>query len=205
MSTFKQLVIGTTLATLTGVCAGAAFAQSSSNSAFSYNYLDLGYTEGEIFDEDFSSYGFNAAFSISPNFFLKGGYSTGESDRSFFVGNGTEPIEVDNYSLGLGYHTPLSRNTDLVAGVSYLGSEGEFAGFREEGDGYGANLGIRTLLTDNVEIEGGINYVDGDDIDGEVGYDVTARLYLTDQVSLNAGYAEIKEQSGIRAGVRLNF
>lgn len=205
MSTFKQLVLGTGLATFTCVFAGAAQAQQAGTSALSYDYLDLGYTEGEIFDEDYSSYGFNAAFSISPAFFLKGGYSTGESDRSFFIGNGSEPIEVDNYSLGLGYHTPLSSYTDLVAGVSYLGSEGEFAGFEEEGDGYGANLGIRTMLTNNVEVEGGINYVDGDDIDGEVGYDITARIYLTEQVSLNAGYAEIKEQSGVRAGVRLNF
>lgn len=205
MMNIKQLLLGTGIATLTCAYAGSALAQQTGNSAFSYNYLDLGYTEGEIFDEDYSSYGARAAFSISSAFFLKGSYSTGESDRSYFTGTGSEPIEVDNYSLGLGYHTPLSSNTDLVAGVSYLGSEGEFAGFEEEGDGYGANLGVRTLLTDNFEIEGGINYVGGDDIDGEVGYDVTARLYLTDQVSLNAGYAEIKEQSGVRAGIRLNF
>lgn len=205
MMNIKRLMIGTSIATITCLSAGTVLAQQTGNSAFSYDYLDLGYSEGEIFDEDFSAYGFDAAISITPSFFLQGGYSTGESDRSFFTGTGTEPIEVDNFSVGLGYHTPLSRNTDLVAGVSYLGSEGEFAGFEEEGDGYGANLGVRTLLTENFEIEGGINYVDGDDIDGEVGYDVTARLYLTDQVSLNAGYAEIKEQSGVRAGIRLNF
>ena len=77
MMNMKQLVLGASIATLTCAYAGSALAQQPGNSALSYDYLDLGYTEGEIFDEDYSAYGVRGAFSISPSFFLKGSYSTG--------------------------------------------------------------------------------------------------------------------------------
>lgn len=182
--------------------AGTASAQQS---ALSYNYIEGNVTKGEISDFDFTTIGAELSIALGDALFVKGSVAEGESDDKIFGGQFSDNIDISAYTLGLGAHLPISSRTDFVTEVSYIKNEVGYRGFDQDADGYGVEAGIRTMLSDSVELAGSVNYVDGDDIDGEIGFALDARFYLSQRLSLSVGYAERDEVTGLAAGVRFNF
>lgn len=182
--------------------AGTAAAQQS---ALSYNYVEGNITKGEISDFDYTTYGAELSIALGDTLFVKGTLAEGESDDEVFGGLSSDNVDISAYTLGLGAHLPISSRTDFVTEVSYIKNEIGFRGFNQDADGYGVDAGIRTMLSDSVELAAGVNYVDGDDIDGELGFSADARFYLSNRLSLSVGYAERDDVDGISAGLRFNF
>lgn len=182
--------------------AGTAAAQQT---ALSYNYVEGNITKGEISDFDYTTYGAELSIALGDTLFVKGTLAEGESDDEVFGGLSSDNVDISAYTLGLGAHLPISSRTDFVTEVSYIKNEIGFRGFNQDADGYGVDAGIRTMLSDSVELAAGVNYVDGDDIDGELGFSADARFYLSNRLSLSVGYAERDDVDGISAGLRFNF
>lgn len=175
-------------------------------SGLSYDYIGVGITKGEILDQDFTGFGADASVSLNDVLFAKGSVSTGESDDEVFLpGFGADEAEVTGFTAGLGFHTPIGSNVDMVAGIEYVSTELEFGGASDDVNGFGLDFGVRALVSENFELQGAVNYVDGDDVDGEFGFDITGRFYLTPQFALTAGYFDGDETNGITAGLRFNF
>lgn len=182
--------------------AGTASAQQS---ALSYNYVEGNITKGEISDFDFTTYGAELSIELGDTLFVKGSIAEGESDDEVFGGVFSDNVDITAYTVGIGAHLPISARTDFVTEVSYIKNEIGYRGFDQDADGYGVDAGIRTMLSDSVELAASVNYVDGDDIDGEVGFTADARFYMSQRLSLSLGYAERDEVNGMTAGLRFNF
>lgn len=153
---FKKLLLGTAL----------VFALSPAlASDLSYNFIEIGYLEAELdvdlagFSVDGDGYGVGGSFEVGENWFVGVSYST----IGFDFG-----VDLDQISVGGGYHFGMSERTDFFATLSYLSAEISASGFDSvDEDGYGVSVGIRSMLTDNFELNGSIGYSDlGDGADG---------------------------------------
>jgi len=131
----------------------------------SYNFIEIGYLEAELDDDlagfsvDGDGYGIGGSFEVGENWFVGVSYST----IGFDFG-----VDLDQISVGGGYHFGMSDRTDFFATLSYLTAEVSASGFGSvDEDGYGVTIGIRSMLSDNFELNGGIGYSDlGDGADG---------------------------------------
>jgi len=153
---FKKLLLGTAL----------VFAMSPAFAGdLSYNFIELGYQKADLDDDlagfsvDGDGFGIGGSFEVGESWFIGVGYST----IGFDFG-----IDLDQISVGGGYHAGLSDRTDFFATLSYLSVEVSASGFGSiDEDGYGVAIGVRSMLTDNVELNGSIGYSDlGDGADG---------------------------------------
>jgi opacity protein-like surface antigen len=153
---FKKLLLGTAL----------VFAMSPAFAGdLSYNFIELGYQKADLDDDlagfsvDGDGFGIGGSFEVGESWFIGVGYST----IGFDFG-----IDLDQISVGGGYHAGLSDRTDFFATLSYLSVEVSASGFGSiDEDGYGVAIGVRSMLTDNVELNGSLGYSDlGDGADG---------------------------------------
>lgn len=153
---FKKLLLGTAL----------VFAMSPAFAGdLSYNFIEIGYQEAELDDDlagfsfDGDGFGIGGSFEVGESWFIGVGYST----IGFDFG-----IDLDQISVGGGYHAGMSDRTDFFATLSYLSVEVSASGFGSvDEDGYGVAVGVRSMLTDNVELNGSLGYSDlGDGADG---------------------------------------
>ena len=153
---FKKLLLGTALV----FALSPAFAGD-----LSYNFIEIGYQKADLDDDlagfsiDGDGYGIAGAFEVGENWFIAVGYSALDFDFG---------VDLDQLSVGGGYHFGMSESTDFFATLSYLTAEISASGFGSlDEDGYGVAIGVRSLLTDKVELSGSIGYSDlGDGADG---------------------------------------
>lgn len=126
----------------------------------SYNYLQAGYQRISL---DVGDDGNGAAISGSLEF--------GENVYGF-VSYGTASfdfgIDLNNLSIGAGYHTSISRSTDAFVAIAYVDADARADGFASIGDnGFGASLGVRGMLNQQLELTASLTYTDlGNGVDG---------------------------------------
>ncbi|MEJ2298719.1 MAG: outer membrane beta-barrel protein [Woeseiaceae bacterium] len=140
------------------------FAVPSFAADFNYNYFQAGYQEIDIdglfsgFDVDGDGYFVGGSIELTDHWFVAGGYSSADFD----VG-----LELDQLSIGAGYHVPLNNNVDFYGLLSFERAEASASGFgSEDENGYGAEIGIRGMIGDRFELNGSLHYVDlGDGAD----------------------------------------
>lgn len=138
------------------------FAVPSLAADFSYNYVQAGYQEIDIDDNLFSGFdvdgdGFvvGGSFELTENWFVAGGYSSADFDFG---------VDLDELSIGAGYHVPLNNNVDFYGMLSYVRSEVSASGFGSESEnGYAAEIGVRGMIGDRFELNGSLGYVDLDE------------------------------------------
>ncbi|MGK0224026.1 MAG: opacity protein-like surface antigen [Limisphaerales bacterium] len=166
----------------------------------SYDYIQATYIDTEIDDRNFNvdgdGLGISGSVSLNDNFFVNAGYASQEFDRG---------VDVDQWSIGLGGHMPLSSSTDLVGTVSYVDSEVDARFGSIHADGYGLGLGVRSRIVDNIELEAGINYVDLGDGGDDTSVAFGGRYYFTEQFSAGAGVQLADDVTNWNVGIRLDF
>lgn len=177
-----------------------AVSASAAESGMSYTYASLGYLQGEALDEDFSGFDGNVRIALNDSFFLAGSYTLLESDDKFFG----DEIDVTQYTLGAGFHTPIAENIDFVTSLSYAYFEAETSGFEADGDGYLVSAGVRAMPTEILELSASLNYADIED-DGEFGYGLGARLFTTPILSFGLSYESADDVDTLGIDARLNF
>jgi hypothetical protein len=145
----------------------------------SYNFVEVGYQKIE-FDEEFSpgididgeGYGIGASFEIGESWFVGVNYAKAEFDFG---------IDLDQTSLGVGWHTDISANADFFGTLSYVRAEASAEGLDSiDDDGYGMAIGVRGMVGSKFELAGSLGYVDfGDGGDGTA-VGGNALYYFTD-------------------------
>ena len=132
----------------------------------SYNYFQLGYQSVDLdddflsgFDTDGDGFALGGSFEINESWFIGVDYSSVDFDFG---------IDLDQYSIGAGWHTELTDNADFYAMVSYVSAEVSASGFGDaDEDGIGAKIGMRGMIGEQFELGGSLSYVDlGDAGDG---------------------------------------
>jgi long-subunit fatty acid transport protein len=115
---------------------------------------------------------------------VSGSYSS-VSDKEYGVN-----WDYNTMSLGLGYRTALTQNTDFFGVVSYedVELEASSGGFSESGgdNGYGLAVGVRSMLTDKFELNGGFKYIDIAE-ESDTALSVGALYNFTNQFSAGVG------------------
>jgi hypothetical protein len=125
----------------------------------SYNFVEAGYQEIDIdggfvggLDIDGDGYGVGGSFELNENWFIAASYAKAEFDFG---------VDLDQFSLGAGYHVPISDNADFYGMFSYVNAEASASGFGSvDDDGYEAKIGLRGMIGERFELNGSLAYVD---------------------------------------------
>jgi hypothetical protein len=174
-----------------------ALSASATAQDFDYNYLSLGYQRVNLddgtFDVDGDGLGLEGSFEVGESFFIFGGYGMAEFEEQGIT------VDVDQATVGLGWHTELSDNVDFVTGLSYEYIDVSALGLGVDDNGIGLGVGLRYAASDNIEINGGVDYVDysdgGDDTTFGLGflYGVTESI----DIGLNGEWGDDSSAYGI--------
>lgn len=128
--------------------AGGAHAQS-----FDYSYIE-GFYGHVDYDNglDGDGFGLAGAFAVAENFHVFGSYSAVELDFG---------LDASDFSIGLGYNTPISDTIDVVARLAYVREEVDIPNFGSlDDDGYAFGVGLRGMVTRQLELHGDVSYLD---------------------------------------------
>ena len=148
----------------------------------SYNYIELGYQKAELDDDlagisvDGDGFGIRGSFEVGDSWFIGASYGT----LGFDFG-----VDLDQLSVGAGFHMDVSDRADFFASLSYLQAEVSASGFGSiDENGYGVTIGLRGLAADNFELRGTVAYSDlGDGADGTA-FGAGALYSFTDNFAL---------------------
>lgn len=174
-------------------------AETSSSSKFSYRYAELNYEiiDDDSFSDDFTGLDARVSFDFADNFYVFGSYGRTTADVS-----GSD-VDVDDYRIGVGFHTPIMEKLDFVGDAAFVRAEAEGAGGSADQDGFALRAGVRYWLIDKVELNGGIEYIDLDSSD--TGFSAGGRYYITDPLSVGAEYTYFDDSDRFSFGVRYSF
>ncbi|MDP1932175.1 MAG: hypothetical protein Q8L60_12035 [Gammaproteobacteria bacterium] len=196
----------------------------------SYTWLELDYVnldidrvgDGGNIADDFDNgggFGVQGSLAISDNFFLFANYSDTKADVNFINDAGLfvpAKTDIKKIDLGLGFHTPIATNTDLVFTGAYTDSDRDRFRFGATGDkslddlnddgsdGFFVDAALRSQLTPWLEGSLGARYTDIESVDG-VSVIGNLLFELTPALSLNLGVDAGDELSTWVAGVRFSF
>ena len=114
---------------------------------------ELSYSNFEIHygnNDGTETWGFGVSDELNDNVHLIVSTINAESDTP----------EGDLISLGIGYHSPIGRETDVVISASYIETEFDVLPFVSKEYGYGLMVGVRSMTSDILEVNAGISHVD---------------------------------------------
>lgn len=124
----------------------------------SYNFIEAGYQEIDIDagflgggDIDGNGYGIGGSFELNENWFIAGSYAKADFDFG---------VDLDQLSVGAGYHVTISDNADFYGSLSFVRAEASVGSFSEDEDGYAATIGLRGMVGERFELNGSLSYVD---------------------------------------------
>jgi hypothetical protein len=178
-------------------------AQAQQN-PFSYNFIQAGYSIGTVKVDlvpgsvDTSGYGVSASGLVSENIFLTGSYGTQELKYDSLSG------DQDQWTLGLGYRTPINSQTDLVGLISYISTDGDLGQYT----GGSIDLGVRHALSESLELNGSVGLIIlGEDNDRTIGATVGLRYKVAQNTSigLSVSASDNDGGSGTSGGLSARF
>lgn len=171
---------------------------STQAKTFSYNYLQGAYESTDLDGPDADIFRISGSYNISPHLNVIGEYATGDIDNP----SGGGDLDFDETAIGIGYHTPIARDTDLTANVKVVNRDTDLAG---DDTGYGVGVGVRHMFTDRVEVDANVDFVDVQDIE-DTTLKVGARYYFNPAISTGLTYSTSSEDvEAISGNIRWNF
>jgi hypothetical protein len=157
-----------------------------------WDSASLSYQAVDVVGDKLDGFGFTGTNLLDENFFVAGSYSSVSYNISPYGSYSSEvEIDINAFSLGLGYRYAFSSSTDLFGVFSYQGIDVEpsFQGILQDENGYGLQTGVRSLVSENIELGASISYVDIDD-ESETGFDISVMYHFAKQFSAAVGYGK---------------
>jgi len=182
------------------VCMG--FTTGAMADGLSYSYVEATYNEVDIdlgsgLNADGDGYSVSGSVGIADNWFVFAGYSSFDFESV---------VDLDQWSVGGGYHSAISTTTDWFATLSYIDASVDAGGLlRADDSGYGVSLGVRSMVNPSLELYGSLGYADlgggadGTQVNAGLWYTVSGNLAL----GLGASFDDDVTEYGI--GLRLYF
>ena len=134
------------------------------------------YVDNNDLNVDGDVYGLGLSIGIAENIHLFADYQGSDLDFG---------LDVSEWSVGIGYNTPISDVIDVVAELSYeyvdLDTRG-FGGFDD--DGYGLSVGLRAAMSEVVEIDADISYADFSDSGDNTTFNAGFLFNISDTIAL---------------------
>lgn len=172
---------------------------ATASAEFDYNYFEFTYANIEFddIDVDGDGFGIGGSYELNDDVFVFGSYQGADLDFS---------VDATTFGIGVGYHTAMSEDVDLVANVSYQWVELDVPGFGDDDDdGFGLGVGLRYAVSREVEINAGISYVDFGDGGDDTALSAAALYNFTDAFTAGVGGSFGDDVSSIALIARLYF
>lgn len=187
---------------------------ATSQSAFSYSYLQVGFSRTDIdgFDDDADGFSFLGSYSVSPQFFAFAG--AGFSSVGVYIvdlGSGTiigeDDLESTTIQAGFGFHQAIAVRTDFVAdfAIGRVEADVNAIDYSDSTTIWAIEAGLRHMLVDQLELNGALVFHDGNDVDSEFGAALGARFYATPQLSVGLGFAAFDESNSLGLSLRYQW
>ncbi len=168
---------------------------------FNYNYAQLNYT---FFND----------FNVNQGISVAGSYDVMDNVNvlgSYFVSTDSDNnIDIDNYSLGLGYHAPFSYNTDLLGEIGLFNTNIDAkvgsTTINTDNSGYFMAVGARHKLQEKVEVNARAEHRNSDNVT-DTHFTFGGRYYYKPNVSFGAEFDTGADDSSesITTSLRWNF
>ena len=216
----------------TGLCAFTLLGPVTALAAdgLSYSYLQVGYVNlnidevgdsGSLLDDIDNGGGWAASgsFAISPNWFAFTQYSVTDSDVSFTDDQSlyfNSNTDINRLDLGFGFHSAMSKTTDLVFRIAYTDVDTDGFNFGgssdtslndlndDSSDGYFVDAAIRSQFTERMEGSLGLRYTDLEHIDN-LSLIANVMHEFTPKVGLNFSLEAGNDISSFLIGLRYSF
>ena len=172
----------------------------------SYSNAGIGYIDGDFFRVDTDGFEVRGSYSLNPNFFLLASYDKLGVNRPPPLSD----IDLDILAFGGGFHiglaelaglTGFAETMDLVATASILDVDLDGLGT----DGIRLTGGVRAMANDFIEYSGNLVFEDIDDIDDDIGYEVSGRYVFAPGSSVGVTHRDVNGLETIRVDFRLDF
>ena len=121
-----------------------AFASAELN----YNAVQLGYAKTtESGQADLNEFDLGVSYSINKNFYIQGLFASGTQASGTPAGD----VTFTGWDVGLGAHTPIGTNVDIVGIFDLVLAKAELGSISESGNGYAMSVGLRGEFTPQLE------------------------------------------------------
>ena len=168
----------------------------------SYSYIQASYEEVDVdfgggADADGDGFSFGGSAAIGDSWFI-------------FAGYGSSDLESVTYlsvlTIGGGWHTSISPNTDFFAALGFADGEVDISGFGSEDDsGYSVEAGIRSMMSEELELYGSISQVDFDDFGDGTTFNAGLWYTVSGNLALGLGGSFEDDVTSYGVGIRLYF
>lgn len=165
----------------------AAEARTSSvrDNGMSYTYVQAGY-ENRDYDNAFETDGLDTkvSYALDEHLFVRGGLQFFQGDSAircyFFCGSVDDDADGFELSAGMGFHTPLVTDLDLVVSGDIVHVDYDYG----DDTGFAIAGGVRHATTDKLELSGGLFFENV--IDSEFGLHGSALFHVAAKVDVGA-------------------
>jgi len=195
----RALIVGAALLTLPTLGMTQESGKTT-KSELSYTYLQVDY-DSHDFDPpgppdsiNGDGFTFSGAFQLKNNWHVYGAY--GKENLDF-------GIDLDTWTIGLGYSYSVKENVDLYGRVLYIDASADYGANTVHDDGLGLQFRVRSRVNDKLEIEGGIQYLDLENSDTSLQGSV--RYYFTRSFSAGLGVTIGGDFEGLGINARYSF
>ena len=168
---------------------------------FNYTWAQLTYDDVDnnfsgLADIDADGFSFSGAFEVTPAIYVKARYSTWDADFG---------IDLDYWEFGVGFHTPIQNQTDLVveAGIGEVELSSSLASV--DVDTWSVSAGVRHQIGNEVELGATIGIVDYDDDDTETFFGLNALYNFQKNLAGVFEYRTDDNVDVLSLGLRLYF
>jgi len=136
---------------------------NASADTFNYNYAQAGYSFINDFDID-QGIKISGSYDVAYNINVLG---------SYFISTSSDPkqaddVDLDVYTLGVGYHADISDTTDVLAEIGLFNTSADAKigshTVNKDDSGYTLSAGVRHKLQDNIELQARFDHRNSDDI-----------------------------------------
>ncbi len=172
------------------------------DNGISYSYIQAIYQEVEVdvgggFDADGNGYAVGGSVEINDDWFVFAGYASGDLESV---------VDLDQLTVGGGYHAALSEKTDWFATLAYVSADISAPGFGSADDsGFGVSLGVRSMVSPSLELNASASYVDLGDGADSTGFGAGLWYTVSGNIALGIGASFGDDVTTYGAGVRLYF
>lgn len=126
-------------------------------------------------DADGDGFGIGGSFEVGDSFHILASYGSADLDFG---------IDFDQFTIGGGWHTGLTENTDFFANLAYTRLEASALGVSVDDDGFAAQIGVRGMASPSVELSAAITQTELDDSGGDTSFSAGGWYHFNDSFAV---------------------
>lgn len=188
---------------------------AQASDGLSFTYVEADYVNTDAFGLDMDGFGLKGNVGFAEKFYATASWTeTSKGDVDLGYAEGPVDFDLEQSSIGVGFHTPIGKNVAFIAEAAYLNYNvkagiPDLGSDNESFNGYRATAGVRALLGEKFELEGKAHYADLEQIDGSFGGEINGTFHINNTWGVGAGWStqefEGDDADQWHVGVRASF